>query len=107
MTVDVTYDDRQMIVNLTDPFESLQTFQNISTLSPPVGTFDRLILDFSEVHRFEPAELFQLFIELEASPQFEPVNILLVNLTKMKGDKGNNGFTVPENAFAEVKEDHE
>lgn len=80
MAIAVTYEDHRMRVSLADPLESLSIFKEISVLMPPVGSFDRLVLDFSNVDQFNSFELLHLLIELEASPQFKAVEISIVNL---------------------------
>jgi len=80
MSIVVTHKDHEMRIGLNGGFDCVQAFKDIYCQISPVGTFGRLVLDFSSVDRVDSAEVFFLLIELGASPQFRSVGISFVNL---------------------------
>jgi len=58
-------------------FDGLRTFQEISYMMPPVGSVDRLVLDFSHVSNIKPIEVYALLAEMAAVPRFKEIEITI------------------------------
>ena len=61
-------------------FDGLQTFQEINYLMPPVGSVDKLVLDFSQVSKIKPIEVYALLAEMAAVPRFSEIEITIEGL---------------------------
>jgi hypothetical protein len=61
-------------------FDGVQTFQEIKYLMPPVGTVDRLVLDFSHLSNIRPIEVYALLAEMAADQRFREIEITIEGL---------------------------
>ena len=70
-----TYNEHGSKFNLSGDFDGLQTFQEIQDLMPPVGSVDKLVLDFTHVSNVKPIEVYALLAEMAAVSRFSELKI--------------------------------
>ena len=79
-TLGIQEGDQGSRYHVEGEFDGLQTFKEIRLAMPPIGSVDRLILDFSQVPHVSPIELYALFVELAAVPRFSQIEICIEGL---------------------------
>lgn len=73
-------DPREARLKLTGDFDASETIERMNGAMAPVGYYERIVLDFSNVPQVKPVELYRFFAELAASPQFNHIEIRIEGL---------------------------
>ena len=71
---------REFRLDLTGDFKGLRTVEHLTDLMHPMGYYERVILDFSDVSHVEAVELYRLFTELATAPHFNHIEIRIEGL---------------------------
>jgi hypothetical protein len=66
--------------DISEDFDGLKTFQEIRDLMPPVGSVDKIVLDFSRVSNVKPIEVYALLAEMAAVSRFKELKISIEGL---------------------------
>jgi hypothetical protein len=74
----ILLEDETMTIQSGDEFDGLRTFQSIQQMMPPIGTYDRIILDFSGISGITPSEIYRMSNEMLYDPHFRNVEISMV-----------------------------
>ena len=71
---------REFRLDLTGDFKALRTVEHMTDLMHPMGYYELIILDFSDVSHVEAVELYRLFTELATAPHFNHIEIRIEGL---------------------------
>lgn len=99
-------DEREVRLKFKGEFDGLQAFEYIHDTVSSNGTFDRIVLDFSESSRVKPVELHYLIADLADDPCFNKVEIRIQGLrfnymdSECPTHKGNFGTQDSREFFA-------
>jgi hypothetical protein len=75
------YEEVDVKVIVTQEFDGLAAFKHIRCMMPPVGSTERIVLDFSGNGSVKPIELYCFLEEIAAVPHFKNV---IVNIEGFK-----------------------
>ena len=93
-------EDGFLAVESEDNFDGLKVFPSIQQLMPPIGTYDRVVFDFSGISGITPLEIYQMSNEMAYDPHFRNVEISIVNFRLESAQKmdavDNLGVTASE-----------
>lgn len=67
-------------LDLSGDFKALKTVKHLTDLMRPMGYYERITLDFSDVSHVEAVELYRLFSELATAPHFNHIEIRIEGL---------------------------
>jgi hypothetical protein len=76
----IIHKNRELKLGLVGDFDAVRTIEHMTDLMRPVGYFERIILDFSNVSRVNTRELYRLFAEMAAAPHFNHIEICIEGL---------------------------
>jgi len=85
--LDILYKEKSIEITFTQRFDGLSAFKNIHDMMPPIGSIDRIVMNFSGCPDVETSELYYLVAELAADPLLDDVEIVIVGLRGRCMDK--------------------
>lgn len=85
--LEILYKEKSLEIMFTQRFDGLSIFKDIHDMMPPIGSIDRVVMNFSGSPDIETSELYYLVAELAADPLFNDVEIVIAGLRGRCMDK--------------------